>query len=53
VTDSASVTALFKKVAEKYGHADVLVNNAGLFKAIAPVKDVDEQSWWEEMVSTR
>jgi NAD(P)-dependent dehydrogenase (short-subunit alcohol dehydrogenase family) len=44
------VNALFEKVKEKYGHADVLVNNAGLFKAIAPIKDVDEHAWWEEMV---
>jgi NADP-dependent 3-hydroxy acid dehydrogenase YdfG len=50
ITDPSSVTALFEKVKEKYGHADVLVNNAGMFKAIAPVKDVDQAAWWEEMV---
>jgi NAD(P)-dependent dehydrogenase (short-subunit alcohol dehydrogenase family) len=52
ITDPASVAALFEKVKEKYGHADVLVNNAGIFKAIAPVKDVDQQGWWDEMVRT-
>jgi NAD(P)-dependent dehydrogenase (short-subunit alcohol dehydrogenase family) len=52
ITDPASVAALFEKVKEKYGHADVLVNNAGIFQAIAPVRDVDQQSWWEEMVRT-
>ena len=50
IADPASVAALFEKVKEKYGHADVLVNNAGVFKAIAPVKDVDQQAWWDEMV---
>lgn len=50
ISDPASVTALFEKVKQKYGHADVLVNNAGIFKAIAPVKDVDQQGWWDEMV---
>jgi NAD(P)-dependent dehydrogenase (short-subunit alcohol dehydrogenase family) len=50
ITDPTSVKAVFEKVKEKFGHADVLVNNAGMFQAIAPVKDVDQQKWWEEMV---
>jgi NAD(P)-dependent dehydrogenase (short-subunit alcohol dehydrogenase family) len=52
IADPASVAALFEKVKEKYGHADVLVNNAGIFKALGPVKDVDQQGWWDEMVCT-
>jgi NADP-dependent 3-hydroxy acid dehydrogenase YdfG len=52
IADPASVAALFEKVKEKYGHADVLVNNAGIFKAIGPVKDVDQGLWWDEMVNT-
>jgi short-subunit dehydrogenase len=44
----ASVATLSDKVKESNDHADVLVNNAGIFKAIAPVKDVDQQPWWEE-----
>jgi hypothetical protein len=51
IADPGSVKLLFDKVKEKYGHADVLVNNAGIFKAIAPVSVVDQQMWWEEMVS--
>lgn len=50
IGDPASVAALFGKVKEKYGHADVLVNNAAVFKADQPVKDVDQQLWWDEMV---
>jgi NAD(P)-dependent dehydrogenase (short-subunit alcohol dehydrogenase family) len=50
VSDPASVAALFEKVKQKYGHADVLVNNAAIFKADSTVKDVDHQSWWDEMV---
>ncbi|KAF2826609.1 NAD(P)-binding protein [Ophiobolus disseminans] len=49
IANPASVTALFESVKEKYGHADVLVNNAGIFKAIAPVQDVDQQAWWDEL----
>jgi NAD(P)-dependent dehydrogenase (short-subunit alcohol dehydrogenase family) len=51
IADPSSVAALFEKVKEKYGHADVLINNAGIFKAIAPIKDVDQQGWWDELVS--
>ncbi|USP72872.1 hypothetical protein yc1106_00146 [Curvularia clavata] len=49
IADPKSVANLFEKVKEKYGHADVLVNNAGIFKAIGPVKDVDQAMWWDEM----
>jgi hypothetical protein len=51
VANPDSVAALFETVTKKYGHADVLINNAAIFKAIAPIKDVDQASWWEEMVS--
>jgi NAD(P)-dependent dehydrogenase (short-subunit alcohol dehydrogenase family) len=46
-----SVAALFETVTNKYSHADVLINNAAIFKAIAPIKDVDQAMWWEEMAS--
>ncbi|KAF2629210.1 NAD(P)-binding protein [Macroventuria anomochaeta] len=49
IGDPASVTTLFEKVKQKYGHADVLVNNAAVFKEEQPVKDVDQQTWWDEM----
>lgn len=53
IADPASVAALFEKVKSKYGHADVLINNAGVFRAIAPVKDIDQQAWWDDMVPPR
>ncbi|KAH6638810.1 hypothetical protein C7974DRAFT_329525 [Boeremia exigua] len=49
ISDPASVTALFEKVKQRYGHADVLVNNAAIFKADQSVKEVEEQAWWDEM----
>ncbi|KAF9691167.1 hypothetical protein EKO04_010906 [Ascochyta lentis] len=49
IGDPASVAALFEQVKEKYGHADVLVNNAAIHQAIAPIQDVDQQRWWNEM----
>ncbi|KAF2269413.1 NAD(P)-binding protein [Lojkania enalia] len=48
IADPTSVASLFEKVKAIYGHADVLVNNAAIFKAVAPVKDVDQQTWWAE-----
>ncbi|KAJ4308666.1 hypothetical protein N0V94_009257 [Neodidymelliopsis sp. IMI 364377] len=50
ITDPASVTALFEKVKQKYGHADVLVNNAGVYRATSSVKEVDQKDWWAEIV---
>lgn len=50
INNSVSVTALFEKVKEKYGHVDLLVNNAAVFNAIGPIKDIDQKSWWDEMV---
>lgn len=50
ISNPTSVAALFEKVKQKYGHADVLVNNAAIFKADQAVKDVNQQSWWDEMV---
>jgi NAD(P)-dependent dehydrogenase (short-subunit alcohol dehydrogenase family) len=49
IADPASVAALFEKVKQKYGHADVLVNNAGVYKATSSVKNVDQQDWWAEL----
>lgn len=53
IGDPASVAALFEKVKQKYGHADVLVNNAAIFKEETPVKDVGQHEWWNEMVRPR
>ena len=41
VTDPASVEAFRAAVADRHGHADLLVNNAGL----DPVADGDERDW--------
>lgn len=50
LTNPESVSSLFEQVKEKYGHADVLINNAAIFEAVAPVKEVDQQAWWDEIV---
>lgn len=50
IGDPVAVQELFEKVKEKYGHADVLVNNAAVFKEERSIRDADHQIWWEEMV---
>ncbi|EXJ79248.1 hypothetical protein A1O3_08749 [Capronia epimyces CBS 606.96] len=42
----ASVDALFETVKAKYGHADVLINNAGTFTSEAPIAHSDPSEWW-------
>jgi NADP-dependent 3-hydroxy acid dehydrogenase YdfG len=51
IADPVSVAALFDTAVKRYGHADVLINNAGIFKAIGQVKDIDQTAWWDEMAS--
>ena len=48
ISDEASVAALFQTVKAHYGHADVLINNAGANLAQAPLADVDATSWWAD-----
>jgi NADP-dependent 3-hydroxy acid dehydrogenase YdfG len=45
VTDPASVTAFAAAVAERHGHADLLVNNAGLAAGLDPIADGDDRDW--------
>ncbi len=45
VTDPASVAAFAGMVGDRFGKADVLVNNAGLASGLEPVADGEEQDW--------
>ncbi len=48
ISNQASVDALVRIVQARYGHADVLVNNAGINLARAPLGAVDVNSWWSD-----
>jgi NADP-dependent 3-hydroxy acid dehydrogenase YdfG len=45
VTDPASVEAFAAAVGDRHGHADLLVNNAGLAAGLDPIADGDERDW--------
>jgi NADP-dependent 3-hydroxy acid dehydrogenase YdfG len=45
VTDRASVDAFAGLVGDRFGKADVLVNNAGLAVGLEPVETGDERDW--------
>lgn len=46
--DVASVEKLFSEVKNKFGQADVLVNNAGMFSPDGTVADVKPTDWWTD-----
>jgi NADP-dependent 3-hydroxy acid dehydrogenase YdfG len=49
--DEADVTALYTKVKETFGHADVLVNNAGVNNGGPVIHENDTKDWWSNFVS--
>lgn len=51
LTKPDSVESLFKKVTEKFGTVDVLVNNAGTLKGQDTMAAVSAQDWWSDFVS--
>ena len=46
LTDAASVAKLFTEVKSRFGHADVLINNAGAFNPGGTVAEADPKHWW-------
>jgi NAD(P)-dependent dehydrogenase (short-subunit alcohol dehydrogenase family) len=45
VTDSASVEALFARIAKEFGRLDLLFNNAGVSAPPAPLEDLPLEQW--------
>lgn len=50
ITDPGSVSQLWARVKSKFGHADVLVNNAGTVNG-GPLAYADPKAWWSDFVS--
>jgi NAD(P)-dependent dehydrogenase (short-subunit alcohol dehydrogenase family) len=49
VTDSEAVARLVAAVEETLGPVDLLVNNAGSFRAFGSLAEVDPGEWWREV----
>jgi len=51
ITDQEAVRGLFARIKSELGTVDVLVNNAGAGKEMAPIKNVDPANFWYDFVS--
>ena len=51
VTSEESIKALWAKVKENFGSADVLVNNAGTFVGSGTLAEAPPKEWWRDFVS--
>jgi NAD(P)-dependent dehydrogenase (short-subunit alcohol dehydrogenase family) len=49
VTDDRAVLAAFRRVLERWGTVDLLVNNAGSFSAVGPVWESDPTAWFHDI----
>ena len=49
LTDQMATESAFAEITEKLGRVDVLVNNAGAFRAIGPIWEVDPEVWWSDV----
>jgi NAD(P)-dependent dehydrogenase (short-subunit alcohol dehydrogenase family) len=52
ISSAESVTALFEKIREKFGHANVLVNGAGVCSGGGNIHEQDPTVWWSNFVRT-
>jgi NADP-dependent 3-hydroxy acid dehydrogenase YdfG len=47
---SESIKSLWRKIKDTFGHADVLINNAGVLYD-GPLSDAPPDTWWNDFVS--
>lgn len=50
ISDAKSVAELFAKVKANFGHADVLINNAGVNSGGGAIHEEDPDKWWQNFV---
>ena len=49
VVDLDAVNSVFAMIENDVGPLTVLVNNAGAFRGIGPIWDVDPEAWWRDV----
>lgn len=49
VTDRRAIEQVVAEVERQLGRIDLLVNNAGIFRALGPIAEVDPDEWWREI----
>ena len=47
--DAKAIASLWEKVERKFGHADVLINNAGS-STEGTIADIQADAWWADFV---
>jgi len=51
VTDRAAVEQMVAQALSRFGRIDLLFNNAGSFRSVAPVWEADPQTWWGDVTT--
>jgi NAD(P)-dependent dehydrogenase (short-subunit alcohol dehydrogenase family) len=51
ISDEASVVTAFGRIKEKFGAADILINNVAVLAPMTKIMDADVKSWWSDFVS--
>jgi NAD(P)-dependent dehydrogenase (short-subunit alcohol dehydrogenase family) len=50
ISDASSVAELFAKIKAKFGHADILINNAAILAGGGTMHEEDPAQWWKNFV---
>ena len=51
VTDRTLVEQMVQQSLAQFGQIDLLFNNAGSFHSVAPVWEVDPETWWQDVTT--
>jgi NAD(P)-dependent dehydrogenase (short-subunit alcohol dehydrogenase family) len=49
VTDRQAIEQVVAEVERRLGHIDLLVNAAGVLRALGPIAEIDPDDWWREI----
>ena len=49
VTDRQAIERVVAEIERQRGHIDLLVNNAGVCRALGPIVEIDPDDWWREI----